>query len=230
MSMKTTLAALALIAAGGFGLWSMSPAPLAQALAPVSSAVAQETAAPAEATEAAEAIEIKDMTLGPVDAKVTLIEYASYTCPHCASFHTNVFKDLKKDYIDTGKIHFVYREVYFDRYGLWAAMVARCGGDMKYFGIQEMLYSDNQSWAASDDPNVVVANLKKIGRTAGMDDAQLDACMQNGAMAQAMVDHYEEVMTEYEVQGTPTLVINGTKHQNMSYADLKTILDAELAK
>ena len=226
MSKKTILAATALVIAGGLGLWSMSSGNVGKTLTPVSSAQAQETAPAAEA----QAVEIKDMTLGPVDAKVTMIEYASYTCPHCANFHTNVFKDLKKDYIDTGKIHFVYREVYFDRYGLWAAMVARCGGDMKYFGVQEMLYKDMQSWSASDDPNVVVGNLKKIGRTAGMDDAQLDACMQNGAMAQAMVDHYETVMKEYDVQGTPTLIVNGTKHANMSYADLKTILDAELAK
>lgn len=226
MSKKTTVAAAALVIAGGFGLWSATSGNVGQTLLPVSSAFAQDAAPAADA----QAVEIKDMTLGPVDAKVTLIEYASYTCPHCANFHTNVFKELKRDYIDTGKIHFVYREVYFDRYGLWAAMVARCGGDMKYFGVQEMLYRDVQAWAGSDDPNVVVGNLKKIGRTAGMDDAQLDACMQNGEMAQAMVDHYETVMKEYEVQGTPTLIINGNKHANMSYADLKVILDAELAK
>ena len=226
MSKKTTLAALALVAAGGFGLWSMTSGTVSQSFGPVSPAQAQETATDAEAP----AIEIKDMTLGPVDAKVTVIEYASYTCPHCASFHANVFKDLKRDYIDTGKIQFVYREVYFDRYGLWAAMVARCGGDMKYFGVQEMLYKDLPGWAGSDDPNVVVANLKKIGRTAGMDDAQLDACMQDGAMAQAMVDRFESSMKEHDVQGTPTLIVNGTKHSNMSYADLKAIIETELAK
>lgn len=226
MSKKTTLAALALVIAGGLGLWSMTPRDVTQSLTPVTSAEAQETA---PATDA-QTVEIKDMTLGPTDAKVTLIEYASYTCPHCANFHANVFKDLKKDYIDTGKIQFVYREVYFDRYGLWAAMVARCGGEMKYFGVQDMLFKDLQGWAGSDDPNVVVGNLKKIGRTAGMDDAQLDACLQNGATAQAMVDHFEASMKEHDVQGTPTLIINGTKHQNMSYADLKVILDTELAK
>ncbi|MFN3845252.1 MAG: DsbA family protein [Paracoccaceae bacterium] len=226
MTKKTTLAALAIVIASGFGLWSMTPRDVAQSLTPVTSAEAQETVPAANV----EAVEIKDMTLGPVDAKVTLIEYASYTCPHCANFHENVFKDLKKDYIDPGKVQFVYREVYFDRYGLWAAMVARCGGEMKYFGVQDMLFKDVQGWAGSDDPNVVVNNLKKIGRTAGMDDTQLDACMQNGATAQAMVDHFEASMKEHDVQGTPTLIINGTKHQNMSYADLKTILDAELAK
>lgn len=224
MSMKSSLAALAVVALTGFGLWAVLPAQTAGSLTPFQSANAQETAAPAAA------VEVKDMTLGPVDAKVTVIEYASYTCPHCATFHAQVFPSLKKDYIDTGKIQFVYREVYFDRPGLWASMVARCGGEMKYFGVQSILYETASEWAASNDPAVVVANLKKIGRTAGMDDAQLDACLNDGATAQAMVDRFEASMKEYDIQGTPSLVINGTKHANMSYADLKGLIDAELAK
>ncbi len=72
---------------------------------------------------------------------VKIVEYASFTCPHCANFHTDVFKQLKAEYIDTGKVHFTLREVYFDRYGLWAAMMARCGGEMKYFPITDILFS-----------------------------------------------------------------------------------------
>lgn len=187
---------------------------------------AQEATAPA----AAEAIVVPDMTLGNKDAKVTMMEYASFTCPHCARFHTEVFKPLKADYIDTGKIKFVYREVYFDRYGLWAAMVARCGGEMRYFGISDILLSTQDEWAATDDPAIVVANLKKIGRTAGMDDATIGACLDNGDMAQAMVTAYQTNAAADQVEGTPTLLINGVKHPNMSYAELKVILDAELAK
>ena len=224
MTLKSTLAALALVAIAGLGAWALIPAKSAQSLLPVGAAEAQAT------TGEAQEVTISDMTLGNPDAKVTLMEYASFTCPHCANFHATVFRDLKKDYIDTGKVHFVYREVFFDRYGLWAAMVARCGGEMKYFGISDILYSTQQEWAASDDPNVVVGNLKKIGLTAGMDGTQLDSCMRDGAMAQAMIDHYEANMKEFDVKGTPTLVINGTVHSNMTYADLKVILDAELAK
>ena len=187
---------------------------------------AQEATAPA----AAEAIVVPDMTLGNKDAKVTMMEYASFTCPHCARFHTEVFKPLKADYIDTGKIKFVYREVYFDRYGLWAAMVARCGGEMRYFGISDILLATQDEWAATDDPAIVVENLKKIGRTAGMDDATIGACLDNGAMAQAMVTAYQTNAAADQVEGTPTLLINGVKHPNMSYAELKVILDAELAK
>ena len=175
-------------------------------------------------------VEVTDFAIGPENAPVKFVEYASFTCPHCADFHTNVFKSLKAEYIDTGKVRFEYREVYFDRYGLWAAMLARCGGAPRYFGIVDLLFASQAEWAASDDPNVVVENLKKIGRTAGMDDATLDACMKDGATAEALVAHFETNFKADGIEGTPTLIINGTKHGNMSYADLKVILDAELAK
>ncbi len=185
-------------------------------------AAAQETAAPA--------VEIKDFTLGSPDAPVKIAEYASFTCSHCARFHDTVFKPLKAEYIDTGKVQFIAKEVYFDRPGLWAAMIARCGGDMKYFGISDILFSTQSEWPASQDPAVVVENLKKIGRTAGMEDAAMDVCMKDAATAQAMIDHSEAGMTADGIEGTPTLIINGVKHSNMGYPELKAIIDAELAK
>jgi protein-disulfide isomerase len=224
MSLKSSLAALAVVAVAGLGAFALMPTKTAQNLLPVGAAEAQAT------TAEVQAVDVADMTLGNPDAKVKVMEYASFTCPHCANFHSTVFKDLKKDYIDTGKVQFIYREVFFDRYGLWGAMVARCGGEMKYFGVSDILYTTQKEWAGSDDPNVVVGNLKKIGRTAGMDDAQLDACLKDGATAQALINHYEANMKEYDIKGTPTLVINGTIHSNMNYADLKVILDTELAK
>ncbi|MDR0809213.1 MAG: DsbA family protein [Gemmobacter sp.] len=185
--------------------------------------------APAFAQDAA-APEVPELVLGNPDATVTLTEYASYTCPHCANFHEQVFKPLKAEYIDTGKVKFVYREVYFDRYGLWAAIMARCGGEMRYFGISGILFEKQKEWAASDDPSVVIENLKTIGRSAGMSNEQLDACFKDQAMAEAMVAKFQQNMEADGVDATPTLFINGTKHSNMSYADLKALLDAELAK
>ena len=175
-------------------------------------------------------VEVKDFTLGNPDAPVKITEYASFTCSHCAAFHATTFKPLKAEFIDTGKVEFTLREVYFDRYGLWAAMMARCGGDMRYFGITDILFETQQEWAGSEDPNVVVENIKKIGRTAGMDDATLDACMKDGAMAEALVARFEENMKADGVEGTPTLFINGTKHANMDYAALKSLIEADLAK
>lgn len=178
----------------------------------------------------AELPEVTELVLGNPEASVTVIEYASYTCPHCATFHDAVFKPLKRDYIDTGKIRFIYREVFFDRYGLWAAMVARCGGEMRYFGIQEMLYKGQRDWAGSDNPNEVVENLRRIGRAAGLDNDQLNACLADGAKAQAMVEKFQKDSEADNITATPSLVINGTKHSNMSFAELSRLIDAELAK
>lgn len=173
---------------------------------------------------------IEDMVLGQADAPVTVMEYGSYTCPHCATFHEENFARLKSEYIDTGKVRFVFREVYFDRYGLWAAMVARCGGPTRYFGIHSILYDKQAEWAGSDDPNTVVANLRKIGKAAGMDDATLDACLQDASKAQAMINTFEANMAADGVEGTPTVFINGVKHGNMDWPALKSLIDAELAK
>lgn len=194
----------------------------AAATAAMSPALAEDTAAPAAGPG--------DFSIGAADAKVKIVEYASFTCPHCAHFHETVFGELKKNYIDTGKVHFTLREVYFDRYGLWAAMVARCGGDMRYFGIHDMLFAKQSEWAASEDPAQVVENLKAIGLAAGIDQAALDACLDDQGQAEAMIAQFEANMAADEVKGTPTIIVNGTKYSNMTYEELAAILDAELAK
>jgi protein-disulfide isomerase len=177
-------------------------------------------ASPVFAEDAATpAVEPGDFSLGSPDAKVKIVEYASFTCSHCANFHAAVFKDLKRDYIDTGKVHFTLREVYFDRYGLWAAMVARCGGELRYFGIHDMLFDKQAEWAGAQDPAQVVANLKAIGLSAGLE-----------ASAEALIARFEKNMAADGVQGTPTIFINGAKHSNMTYGDLRKLIDAELAK
>lgn len=195
----------------------------AAATAAMTPALAQETATAAAAAPG-------DFSLGSPDAKVKMVEYASFTCPHCANFHDTVFGQLKKDYIDTGKVHFTLREVYFDRYGLWAALIARCGGEMKYFGIHDMLFAKQSEWAASDDPAVVVENLKTLGRSAGLEDAAMEACLNDTANAEALINRFQTNFEADGVEGTPTIFINGTKYPNMTYEDLKAILDAELAK
>ena len=226
MMKKIGLSALALAVIGGLGLWAVqSPETPGQSLLPGLTAAAEDAPASTAALPA-----VPDMVLGNADAKVTIVEYGSYTCPHCAAFHAEGFKDLKRDYIDTGKVKFVFREVYFDRYGLWAAMMARCGGPTRYFGINGMLYEGQKEWAASDDPATVIGNIRRIGKTAGMDDAALDVCLKDGNMAQAMLNTWEANAKADNVEGTPTLIINGVKHSNMDYAEMKALVEAELAK
>ncbi len=172
--------------------------------------------------------EVKEMALGAADAPVTMIEYASFTCPHCANFHKNVFGRLKEDYIDTGKVRLVYREVYFDRPGLWAGMVARCAGEERYFGVVSLLYEKQRDWIGDGTPAKIAQNLRQIGKTAGLSDEELDACLSDADKARAMLDVYEANMKEYDVQGTPSFVINGELHSNMAYEEMKTLIEAEL--
>ncbi|ATG48221.1 thiol-disulfide oxidoreductase [Celeribacter ethanolicus] len=195
------------------------------------SAVTSFLVTPAQAEDMPDTSDIFELTLGDKDAPVEMIEYASYTCPHCATFHKTVFEPLKKEYIDTGKVRFVYREVYFDKFGLWASMVARCGGEMRYFGVQKMLYDEQSDWIAGGrDTMQIVENLRKIGKRAGLTDENLDACLNDGDMAEKLYAKFTAEMEEYDIDATPSLVIDGEKHSNMSYADLKKILDAKLAE
>lgn len=173
--------------------------------------------------------EVLEMTLGEDDAPLEVIEYASFTCPHCQSFHENVFDDIKKNYIDTGKVKFVYREVYFDRYGLWAGMVARCAGPERYFGLSDIIYDKQKDWMEGNDPATIADNLRRIGRSAGISDKQLEACLADGAKAQAMVALYQENAKKDDINSTPSFVIDGKKYSNMNYADFSKILDEKLA-
>ena len=171
---------------------------------------------------------IEEMVLGNPDAPVTVVEYASYTCPHCASFHEGAFKQLKADFIDTGRIKFVYREVYFDRFGLWASMIARCGGPDRFFGISDLIYKGQSKWARAGEPAAIVEELRKIGRLAGLGNDTLESCLQDANMAQTLVAWWEENGSADGIDSTPSFVINGTKHSNMAYPRMKEIIEAEL--
>lgn len=188
-----------------------------------SNAFAQET----DKTEM-EPIVVPDMILGDENAPVTLVEYASYTCPHCATFHKHVMPDLRKNYIDTGKVKLIYREVYFDGPGLWAAMVARCGGGLKYFGVSGLLYERQREWTQGDGGAAIAQNLYKLGRIAGMNDADMEACLQDQEMAKAMVEKYQKDTAEDNVSSTPTLILNGENIGNVSYTELAKRIDTIL--
>jgi len=168
---------------------------------------------------------IMEMQLGNPDAPVTVIEYASFTCPHCATFHQGPYKQLKADYIDTGKINFIYREVYFDRFGLWASMIARCGDAEKFFGITDLIYEKQSEWAQAGTPPQIADELRKIGRLAGLENDTLEACLQDQEKAQTLVAWYQQNAEEHDISSTPSFVINGTTYQNMSYGEFSALID-----
>lgn len=225
-SLLTLTSSFAALAATG--VWAdTTTAPAADATAP-----AAPDAAPIDPAT------IQDFGIGDPNAKVKIVEYLSFTCPHCEHFHATIYPQLKKDYIDTGKVRLEYHEVYFDQMGLLGAMLARCGGEMRYFGIVDMLYDKLGDWAAAPDMETSVKQLKTFARAAGMSDADADKCLHDQKMAEALVAHYQaNIAKDYpnnSFEGTPSFLVNGVPNKdifaNMNYDDLKKILDAELAK
>ena len=225
MSKNLLLSALVAIAAVG-GAWLYAGRAVSDLTPVATPANAQETTA----IPSSDVALVPDMILGKQDAPVTVVEYASFTCPHCGNFHATVWDEFKKNYIDTGKVKFVYREVYFDKYGLWAATVARCGGPEKYFGISDMLYDGQKDWLASGEDAGIADALRKIGLKAGMTADQVNACLNDSTKMEAMVTTYQTNATTDKIESTPTFLINGEAHTgSMPYADFAAILDAKLA-
>ena len=185
----------------------------------------------ASAEEASEEIKpIAEMVQGDLDAPIEMIEYASFTCPHCATFHADVYPKLKINYIDKGLVKFIYREVYFDKYGMWASMIARCAGADRFFGMTDQIYRKQSNWARAESDVAIVTQLRKIGLLAGLDESQLSSCLQDGVKLRALVEWYSENAKRDEIKSTPTLIINGEKHSNQSYEQLTEILDEILGK
>ncbi len=170
-----------------------------------------------------------EATLGDVHAPLTVVEYASFTCPHCQSFHQNVFKRFRANYIDTGKVHFVFREVYFDRFGLWASIVARCGGPERFFDIADQIFEKMNEWTRGGGREDIVENLVAIGRMNGLTKSELDSCLTDGNEARAMVAVYQENVERDGVRSTPTFMIDGDAVTgDMSYEKFASLLDAKL--
>lgn len=162
---------------------------------------------------------------GNPDAPVTIIEFSSFTCPHCARYNQTIYPQMRAEYIDSGRIQYIKREVYFDAYGLWAALVARCGGAMSYSGIANIMYAEQQEWARGADANAVAENLRRIGRRAGLGDDQLNACMTDRDMAVALMETYRQGAEDYGIRATPSFVINGETYSNMSFEEFQGIID-----
>lgn len=204
-------------------------AALALSLATPALAQDQSTTAGAE-TEASDVQTVPDISLGAEDAPLTVIEYASFTCGHCANFHAENWPKLKSEYVDTGKVKFIQRDVYFDAVGLWAGILARCGGDDKYYAVSDMLFDDQKKWLAGDSGDEIAANLRKIGLKAGMSEEQMTACWDDKGQAESLIKTFQENATADEIEATPTFIIDGEKVKNQPWDDMKKIIDDKLAE
>lgn len=150
--------------------------------------------------------DLGEMAMGPDNAKVTIIEYYSASCPHCASFHKDIFTVLKRDYLDTGKVRFVLREFPLDKAALAASMIARCAPKEKFFPIIDALFDTQESWLKKP-----AVGLRKVARFSGFTPASFDDCLDNKELADKIMAIRNKAQKEFGVKGTPALFINGER-------------------
>lgn len=206
LSRRAAIGAIALAAAFG------SPAALAQAAAVDTVALY----APGSLGERA---------LGPEDAPVTIVEYASMSCPHCAAFHETVFGELKTKYIDTGKVRFLFREFPHNNPGYPPAMVARCAPEGRFFEVVDAYFDRQEEWLNSPD---IMQAIRDIAKEHGFTDQSFDACVSNQALFEALKEGRDRG-SSFGVQGTPTFFINGRKFEDApSLANMEREIDALL--
>jgi protein-disulfide isomerase len=148
----------------------------------------------------------EDRVLGKADAPVTVIEYASFTSPHCAHFATDVLPAVKASLIDTGKAKLVFRDYPLDALALRAAMLVRCAGNDRAFGMIDLLFERQMQWATAKDGN---AALLAIAKQAGLSESDFNACMANQDVQNAVVQSRVGAEQTYKIQSTPSFVING---------------------
>ena len=171
---------------------------------------------------------IKEMVIGQANAPLTIVEYASLGCSHCASFHYETYPQLKKDYIDTGKVKLVFRDFPLGTPALAATMIARCAGPERYFGFVDMFFRAQSQWSRANNP---LDALTKVARFGGMPPTDVQTCINN----QKLLDHIQRLKKKaYEndgVNSTPYFVIGTEKLSGgLPYEEFKKIVDRELAK
>jgi protein-disulfide isomerase len=176
---------------------------------------------PAEPLPAEQAL--KERIMGDPEAPITIIEYASLTCPACARFHADTLPQIKTEWIETGRAKLVYRDYPLDKYAASAAMIARCAPENRYFTFLSAFFSQQKNWARAADPVSVLTQLAGLG---GMSKDDVDACLANDALQDGILQMRLDGQMEFDIKSTPSFVVNGRViHGGMSYADFKDILE-----
>jgi protein-disulfide isomerase len=159
-----------------------------------------------------------DMAVGDPKAPVTIVEYASMTCGHCANFHINTYPELKKKYIDTGKVRLIFREFPLDQLALAASMLARCAGNDRYFPLVEAFFHQQKDWLVQQPLRPLLA----IARQAGFTEESFNECLKNQKVQDAIVAGQERAAKQFQVQSTPTFFINGKQFRGAySFTELE---------
>ena len=192
------------------------------------SLVSQEISAETtENNEKSEGLVYKEIIYGDINAPITIFEYASLTCNHCATFHTTVLPKLKTNYIDKSLVKLVYRDYPLDGLAMAGAMLARCAPEGRGKAMLNLLFSQQMTWVTSNTP---LEPLKKYSKFAGMNEKEVDSCLKNEEMLNSVRNKAEEANDLYNIKSTPTFFIDGVKIEgNMGYEYMSKIIDEKLS-
>lgn len=169
----------------------------------------------------------REFVLGNPKAKVTMIEYASLSCPHCAHFQEETYPKLKKDYIDTGKIKFLYRDFPLDGLALAGAVIARCVAPDKGHKLVEVLFAQQQKWITAPKP---LEPLKELAKSVGISEEQTETCLSDKELVTSIREERELSIKTYQIDATPAFFIGDeTLQGDAPYEDVKAILEAQLS-
>lgn len=169
---------------------------------------------------------MKEEALGSKDAPITVVEYASMTCPHCRHFHETTLPEIKQKYIDTGKVYFIFREFPFDPRAAAAFMLARCAPGDKYFPMVDVLFKQQDVWARAEN---AVQALENISKLAGFTQESFEACLTNQKLLDDINAVRERASADFGVNATPTFFINGKKYSGaLSVEQMSAVLDSML--
>ena len=158
--------------------------------------------------------EDKILKIGNSDAKITVKVFSSLTCPHCASFHKNIFENLKKEYIDEGLIRFEHHSFPLDLAALNAEIILRCHtNNNKKFQLLGEIYKKQNQWAVGSDINVINESIKKIGLDSGLENNKMDDCLKNETAQDQILNERIKAQKQYKIQSTPTIYINKKQYK-----------------
>lgn len=203
-------------------------APLTRSILSVAFALLLLAAGPARAGIASLEEAMAEKAIGDAKAPVTIIEYASLGCSHCADFHKQTLPLIKKAYIDTGKARMIFREFPLGGPAMAASMIARCGGNAKYFGLIDLFFLTQAKWTAAPNP---LLELEKLAKQAGMSSDDVQACTGSDALFRAIQEQQKEGQLKFNVEATPTFNVNGTRIPGaVTFDDFQKVMEAELAK
>ncbi len=172
--------------------------------------------------------EIEELSTGNANSSVTFVEYASFTCPHCASFHRNIYPQLKENYIDTGLIKFEIREVIWDKPGWVAAIIGRCSGPEKFFHFVDPLFEKQSEWSRVQTLGEAASRLTSIALSVGFSKDDIDACLRDTDFHSLILENARNGATENNINSTPTFRINGKNYSNQGYDELVEIIESAL--